>query len=197
MQIETGLIFGTDEYLDLVKKEFFDEKIEKKRCFMETSEKAILMNFKYFYCTNFETVKEFKGIHFKNNNLEKDFFFDYNDLFIKKNNKYYFLIAFRPSSVTNWIIGYPFFKKFEFVFQPEQKLIGTYIDYPKNKNDGNNINTSMIVLCCVVGLLAIIIFVLGFILYKLLTKKLKKKRANELDDNFDYDTPAEDNKLIN
>ena len=197
MQIETGLIFGTDEYFDIVKKEFFDEKINQKQCFMDTSTKSINIDFKYFYCTNIETVKQFKGIHFKSNVLEKDFYFDYNDLFLKINNKYYFLIAFRPSTVTNWIIGYPFFKKYEFVFQPDQKLIGTYINYPKKKNDENNTNISMIILGCVVGLLAIIIFILGFILYKLLKKKLKKKRANELDDNFDYGTPPEDNKLIN
>ncbi len=58
-------------------------------------------------------------------------------------------------------------------------------------------NNSMVIMCLVVGVLAIIIFVLGFIIYKLLTKKLKKKRANELDDNFDYATSNEDNKLIN
>ena len=158
------------------------------------------MNFKYFYCTNFDTIKQFKGIHFKHNDLSIDFFLDYNDLFINKNNKYFFLIAFKPSSNTNWIIGYPFFKKFEFVFQPEGKLIGTYFDYPKNKNTSNNnngLNTSMILLICFVGILLIIIFVLVYFLYKLITKKFKKKRANELDDNFDYSPPTDDNKILN
>ena len=197
MQIEKGFIFATDEYFDLVKKEFFDEKIEKKECFLDTSISSKYLNFKYFYCLNYDTIKQFKGIHFKHNTLDKDFFFDYNDLFLQKNNKYYFLIVFRPSSITNWIIGFPLFKKYEFVFQPEQKLIGTYIDYPKRKNEDNSMNNSMVIMCLVVGVLAIIIFVLGFIIYKLLTKKLKKKRANELDDNFDYATSNEDNKLIN
>ena len=164
---------------------------------MEESINSSNINFKYFYCTNFETIKQFKGIHFKSNSLDKDFFLDYNDLFLQKNNKYYFLIVFRPSTITNWIIGFPYFKKYEFVFQPEQKLIGTYIDYPKKKNDDNSMNNSMVIMCLVVGVLAIIIFVLGFIIYKLLTKKLKKKRANELDDNFDYAASNEDNKLIN
>ena len=195
--IEAGLIFGTTEYFDIVKKEFFDEKVNQKECFMKESHNSSNINFKYFYCTNLETIKQFKGIHFKSNSLDKDFFFDYNDLFLQKNNKYYFLIVFRPSSITNWIIGFPLFKKYEFLFQPEQKLIGTYIDYPKRKNEDNSMNNSMVIMCLVVGVLAIIIFVLGFIIYKLLTKKLKKKRANELDDNFDYVTSNEDNKLIN
>ena len=201
MQIETGLIFGTDEYFELVRKEFFDEKISKKECFLDISKSSISLNFKYFYCINFDTIKQFKGIHFKHNDLSKDFFFDYNDLFINKNNKYFFLIAFKPSSNTNWIIGFPFFKKFEFVFQPEGKLIGTYFDYPKNKNTSNNnngLNTSMILLICFVGILLVIIFILVYFLYKLITtKKLKKKRANELDDNFDYSPPTDDNKILN
>ena len=202
MQIETGLIFGSDEYFELVKKEFFDEKIDKKECFLDTSQLSLNMNFKYFYCTNLDSIKQFKGIHFKHNDLDKDFFFDYNDLFIKKNNKYFFLIAFKPSSNVNWIIGYPFFKKYEFVFQPDKKLIGTYINYPNNKNeevnnDDKGNNTSVIILSCFVGLLVIAVFILSFFVYKLITKKLKKKRANELDDNFDYTAPVEDNQLFN
>ena len=199
MQIETGLIFGTDEYYKIVKKEFFEEKMNKSECYEETSTSSVSMNFKYFYCTNYESIKEFKGIHFKNNDLDKDFFFDYNDLFIKKNNKYYFLIAFRPSTNVNWIIGYPFFKKYEFVFQPDKKIIGTYIAYPKvsTNDNGNKTNTSVILLICLVCVLFVVISVLSIFLFKLLKKKLKKKRANELDDNFDYSPPVEDNKIIN
>ena len=202
MQIETGLIFGTDEYYKLVKKEFFDQKINEAKCYQDTSTSSNYINFKYFYCTDFESVKEFKGIHFKHNDLDKDFFFDYNDLFIKKNNKYYFLIAFRPSTNVNWIIGYPFFKKYEFVFQPDKKLIGTYIAYPKgsiNDDDdkNNKKNISIIFLICLVCLLFIVISVLAVFVYKLLKKRLKKKRANELDDNFDYSPPSDDNKIIN
>jgi len=199
MQIETGLIFGTDEYYKIVKKEFFEEKMNKSECYEETSKSSVSMNFKYFYCTNYESIKEFKGIHFKNNDLDKDFFFDYNDLFIKKNNKYYFLIAFRPSTNVNWIIGYPFFKKYEFVFQPDKKIIGTYIAYPKvsTNDNGNKTNTSVILLICLVCVLFVVISVLSIFLFKLLKKKLKKKRANELDDNFDYSPPVEDNKIIN
>ena len=47
MQIETGLIFGTDEYFELVKKEFFDEKISQNKCFLEISKSSIKLNFKY------------------------------------------------------------------------------------------------------------------------------------------------------
>ena len=199
MQIETGLIFGSDEYFELVQHEFFEEKIEKNLCFQNTSTSSSYLNFKYFYCINSEVIKEFKGIHFKNNDLSTDFFFDYNDLFIKKNDKYYFLIAFRPSSNTNWVIGYPFFKKYEFVFEPDKKLIGTYINYPNNngKNKDGNDKTSVYLLIGFVVLLSAIILVLSYFLYKLITKTLKKKRANELDDNYDYTPPLEDNKLIN
>ena len=205
MQIETGLIFGTEEYFDLVKKEFFEEKISQNECFLDTSTSTYYLNFKYFYCSNIDTVKQFKGIHFKNNDLDKDFFFNYNDLFLKRNNKYYFLIAFRPSSNVNWIIGYPFFKKYEFVFQPDKKLIGTYISYPKakdekNNNDKDNTNdnhTSVIILSCFVGIFAITIIILLVFLFKKFSKNFKKKRANELDDNFDYTSPPEENKLFN
>ena len=55
----------------------------------------------------------------------------------------------------------------------------------------------MILLICFVGILLVIIFILVYFLYKLITKKFKKKRANELDDNFDYSPPTDDNKILN
>ena len=187
----------------MVKTEFFEEKISQKECFLDTSISSSYLNFKYFFCSNLDTIKQFKGIHFKNNDLDKDFFFDYNDLFLKRNSKYYFLIAFRPSTNVNWIIGYPFFKKYEFVFQPDKKLIGTYIDYPKikdknnndkNKDDNNDNHISVIILSIFVGLFAITIVILSVFLFKKFSKNFKKKRANELDDNFDYSSPPEENK---
>jgi hypothetical protein len=208
MEIETGLIFGSDEYYEIVQKEFFNEKISKKQCFNATSTKTDKLSFKYYYCTDYEAIKSFKGIHFKINDLNKDFFFDYNDLFLKKDNKYYFLIAFRPSTNVYWILGYPFFKKYEFVFEPDKKLIGTYFDYPKDSQSIQDDNeekdyTAVIILIVVVVVLLIIITLLIFFIYKLILKK-KKARANELDDNFEYkekqenqDKENNDDKLIN
>ena len=99
----TNIITGYGNYIEKTKK--CEMQIEKGFIFAtdETSISSKYLNFKYFYCLNYDTIKQFKGIHFKHNTLDKDFFFDYNDLFTKKNEKYYFLIVFRPSTNVNWI----------------------------------------------------------------------------------------------
>ena len=95
----------------------------------------------------------------------------------------------------NWIIGIPFLKKYRLSFDYEKKRIGFY------KNDGkiinNNINKdkkeekynffkSTIFKVILIVLFILIIFILGMLFQKYLQKP-RKKKVNELDDNYIYE----------
>ena len=85
-------------------------------------------------------------------------------------------------------------KRYIFSFDYDKKRIGYYINYNKEKeniNDENDkennlfLNKFFKVVIIIISI--IIIFVLGMI-FNNLFKKPKKKRANELDDEFEYNT---------
>ena len=83
-----------------------------------------------------------------------------------------------------WILGYPFLKKYRFVFDPEKKIIGI-----PNRNfiiKTKNLNKNQII---IIFLSLIIIFMLLiFIKFCLILKnKINRKiRANELEENYEY-----------
>ena len=93
----------------------------------------------------------------------------------------------------NWFLTYIFLKKYQFVFNPDTKIISFY-NKNLNIDEGNNTakrlknNINMKILYIVLIALSLIIFIVnGIILGKYFYKKNnKKKRANELDDNYEY-----------
>ena len=81
---------------------------------------------------------------------------------------------------STWILGKPFMKKYQLVFELDKKIIGLY----KENNDSNNKGFNIYLLLLIIALLVVIGLII-FIVYYL--KKMRKKRACELtDDNFDY-----------
>ena len=74
------------------------------------------MNIKSFPIINFE---------FGNGNLKYNITFDYNDLFMEFNAKYYFLIVFKNFKY-KWIFGELFFKKYQVIFDKNKKIFGFY-----------------------------------------------------------------------
>ena len=123
-------------------------------------------------------MKELKFTEKRHLNVQ--FIFNYKDLFYKYKNKYYYLVVFSDENF--WILGKPFFKKYQIIFDKDKKTIGYYKIY---KNDNNN-NFSFNKLFFVIIILIIIII---FLLYKIICKrenKSKKIRVNELIENYEY-----------
>ena len=114
-----------------------------------------------------------------------------------------FSIVFDEEETSHWIFGRIFLKKYQFVFDNDQKTI-TYVkkniinntnddnndknDNNNNKNDNyNNTNNNFkIWLIVILVVIIIMIGIFGIGLYIGLKIKKKKKRANELDDDYDY-----------
>ena len=170
-EIEYGVFIGSSNYKRIINDLFFNNLLKDNSC----SYLNIENDKKYFYyvCNSSINIKKFPNLKFYNSEMKYFFEFDYEDLFIKKDDKYYFIIAFIENEMKEWIFGRPFFKKFPIIFDQEKKLIGIY-----NKV----INFSILILI----LLGIIIIFLVLYILKFALKKNKRVKADELLDDLDY-----------
>ena len=174
----------------------------------DSCKEEIINNNYVFYCKK-DVIKNFKSIYFtfkdqqyyqygKLNNLSM--WFNYNDLFIKDNNNnnndniYYFKIIFKKNN--DWIFGKPVFKKYTIIFDQDKKMYGIYnnsnnIDIDI-KNEDENINDNKrnnnYILWIIIIILGLFVIIESFILIKKLIIKPRNKRANELKDEYDYET---------
>ena len=121
--IEYGILYSTKNYKAMIDKEFFSEYVKNFKCkFKEVNiEKSIKGDYLY-YCDKDINISKLK-------NVNMTFEFDYNDLFELHDDKYYFLVLMRKESDI-WYLGKPFFKKYQLIFNQDNKVIGFY-DYKK------------------------------------------------------------------
>ena len=189
------LIIAPNKYKMLIQSDFFGKYILKNICHYYYDNEL-----EGFYCDKSENftisnLKEFPTIYFENIRFNYTFELNYKDLFIEKDNKYYFLIICENGDVDDWFFGFTFIKKYQFAFNQDSKSINFYnqelsddeeneIIEDKGKNNINKFNMIYLILIIV----SWIIFIgLGLLLGKFLFNKYnKKKRANELDDNYEY-----------
>ena len=196
-----GFIVGTTNYLNYIKKNIFEKYIQTKQCKKEDfAERPNLVGeeYTYFYCEEslYDTMKSlFKKIIFKQaSSLSENFELNFNDVFIKQNNYLIFKIIFSKHLHSYWDLGKPFMKKYQFEFDFDHEKIG-YYKLPKSEEGDNNILKYFLISFGVVILSAILI-TLGVFLGRNYFK-LRKKRANELDDDFDYQQNKEVSPIIN
>ena len=189
LQFDSNIIIAPNEMGYFLEKQFFGEYISKNICFFNDT----TIN-KYIYCKNKQfDVKKFKSIYFKNVDLTIIFELSYKELFYINGDYIYFLIIFRQ--IDDWIFGDIFLKKYFLVFNQEAKTIGYYQGMEKEENEKKfKITLTHILLFLI--LLALI--VVGIVLY--IKKGPRKKKANELDDGYDYNQSINDqndkNKII-
>ena len=192
IQFDSRIIIAPNEMGDFLEKIFFGEYISKNICFFNKTSIS-----KYIYCKNKKfDVKKFKSIYFKNVELNIIFELSFKELFYENGENIYFLIIFRP--VDDWIFGDIFLEKYHLVFNQEAKTIGYYqgMEKEETENDGKNSKITLTHLLLILILLAVI--VVGVVLY--IKKGPRKNRANELDDNYEYNESINEqtdkNKII-
>ena len=184
--ISVGINVKNEYYND-----FFRKRIDAGLC-----EEYIYNDFYIYSCINDDKkvkFNELKDFHFYQYELEYDFRFNSNDLFITFEDRKYFLITYKINSMTT-TFGKPFFKKYTMVFNPDNKQIGHYIKEKQiSEEKRGKSDWKTILLIIVILILLIIISVLGYMINKIFKRK---KRKNELDENFDY-IPENSNLLVN
>ena len=177
ISIEINYILSTPQYYKLFKDIF------GRKCGPFSFEND-LQGFRCSKDINIELTPEIK---FYNKELNTTFILDYNDLYMEKDNYLYFLVVnyfdYEPGY---WILGKPFLKKYLFLFDSDNKMIGfyKYSDNNDNNTSSNKISSYYVSIIMNV-LLGIIVIILIFIFYHYIMKK-RRIRANELEDTFNY-----------
>ena len=154
---------------------FFNQFYKDNKCVQYKNSNKNILN---IVCDENISLKNFPKIYFEHKIFNYTFEFNSDELFIKINKKLYFLILFHTYN-NEFILGEIFFKKYQMVFDQDNKLIGFY-----GKIEQNNSHLFYKIIFLI--FMIIIVGILLFLLYKYIILKPRKKRVYELEDNFDY-----------
>ena len=180
-KIKTIATFSID--INLIEGPHEVRNIFLEKVFIDSKCKEGLLEYKYIYVCNQDIdYSKFPDLKFYNRELNYTFILNKDDLFMKRNNKIYFLMVFQKGTddmfFRYWILGKPFMKKYNLIFDAEQQIIGIYKQEIKNK--------SLPFILIIILLLLIIIAI--YILFKYIKIYHRKKRVYEIDENYEYIT---------
>ena len=213
---DTTLFFGTLTFKLNIDENFFNEYFKQGIC--QVKNMTLFRDIMYYSCDDSISgegglkfnANMFPNITFEFRNYDLNFTLKYKDLFIQDiNNKniYNFLFVFDRKRIyinkdeDRFILGMKFFEKFQFEFNNEKKIITHYIKKQEmnkctkcNENFPNSQNGDykIILIICLIIIFGVILFVLGMIFQKKLLKFPRKTRANELDEDYDYQAKNEE-----
>ena len=207
---EIGFIIGPTEFFNSIKNIFFQKHIEDNICKINKIKNYF---YNYIECeyNNIQfKVSSFPKICFEHIGFETKFNLTYKDLFIvdKINNRYIFLI-FNRDHFSDWVLGTIFFRKFQLVFNEDFKTIGFYksfnylYDNYNNKKDNKMIQENKneiikyIFLVILLVIFSFLLIIFGMYFQRKCFNKNRKIRANELEENFSYESKLNNDKNNN
>ena len=207
IKFNSEFIIGSVTFRDEVDRIFFNEMISNYLCRVDSIQEHIYLSKDSVYsCENNEIVKEkikkFPTLYFEIKEYNLKFLFNY-----KFNNRLYFLIIFKSSV---WEFGELFLRKYTTSFNYDGNFISFYkqqvdeinkktdiidpelkpSEEPSNdpfeKNEENiKKNNIRIIVEIIMGIIILITAVI-IVIFIIRWKKARKKRADELDDEYDY-----------
>ena len=196
---ENNYITCTESYFNSIKNTFFKSLIENNIC--NIIEKIQPMSSSIIVCNKDikDKLSEFPKLLFYHEELDFIFELTYNDLFIEYNDKILFLVIYNAYGQNLWSLGKIFMMKYPFIFDYDKKAISFVNIFNINKSDNNknsendqpSTNYAKIIIIILLILFGIII---GIIIGRIIWYKQRKKRANELEDDYEYNN---DNKKEN
>ena len=190
----TKVLFYHELGVVLVGKNFFENIIDmffQKYLDSICTREWIPGQYSYIHCNSdkfTESIQNsFPTIYFKSIEMEYIFELSSKDLFSKqKDGNTYFLVFFdlNIGSSSYIKIGKPFLKKYTLTADNSNKKISLFLVDNDDKK-GKNKNILIIIILCVI--IFIFLGLLSFFGYKLIKiSKKTKKRANELEEDYDY-----------
>lgn len=192
-RIEFGFIRVTSEMEKYIKKFFFDSLITANKCFRKSVYYSGFQMY-YYYCNKDADLNNFQPWKFAINDFEMNFTFTKEDLFLDIGDKYLFLMTFEITA-TNLILGYPFFKKYNFIFNQDSKTLGYFIKKSEEISK-DSIKIPVIYIIIIILVLSIVLIGLGIFAYTYFcVNKKKKKMAKELTEDIE-DNPQNKEGLI-
>ena len=196
-------IVGNYRYMDIIEKTFFWPYMTKNIC-----QKKIANNKFYYYACkvfslSFNEIKEnFPSLYFTQNEFKFTFELTPQDLFVQIGDEIFFLIVFYKNNPTNsFLLGNIFLQKYFFGFDNESKKISFFREN-QNKdgtNSDNIVNDKEVIAVhwynssntIIVMIFLIIIFSISCFYYGKKIYNRRKLRANELEDQFEYKSPLD------
>ena len=198
---DSGLIIAPFVFKDIIFKLFFKDRINKK-CFSEDFK--LRSEYSYYYCNNNDEIKndikKMESLKFILKNENFTFEIKPEQLWYEYKDKLYYLVLFpriEKELDPFWKLGIPFLKNYDLIFDKESKTLNVYTQKVSSENKTNYLKYLIIIFVIVVFIVIIILIVIN---YNLIKKLPRKKRANELEDTYEYLQETEKNgnsKLIN
>ena len=200
--LNIGLIIGVKEYRDFIEKYFFNEYINMNIC--QKNKTDFDYNIFIIYSCNEDekfNLEKFPPLNFNIKSENINFEFTYKDLFKKINNKYYFMIIFQTYDAGSWIIGKHFYLKYTLVYNGDAKTIGFYNKNNISEKKGNNkllfeLNAFKIIIIIILFLTFIFLVIRISYYFGKRFNLIRKKHANELDDNYEYNSYTDKYKIF-
>ena len=169
--LKNFFIFGTNEYFGLIEELFFKKYINEQICHKKVHKYKNIIY--YFICyINGNKVREiffnnFPSLTFYQKQMNYNFTLDAKDLFtiIPDNNRILFNIGFTNNSKI-WILGKPFFKKYQITSNIKSNKIIYYSNSSLNVKEikSNEISRKLLVII-------FIVFISGFLFGKIICFK--------------------------
>lgn len=193
--IDNNYIISEFEYYNKIKELFFKKYLDNDICIEKSSQSEKYKKYIIICDLSFEdNLKNFPTLFLYSRQLSFTFNLDYNDVFYIDNNKIYFLIV-GSEIKESWILGKMFMKKYPFIFDQDKKSIyfihlNKYKDQSNNngpKENENNINIWKNVFLFSSIFLLFIGIIIGIFIGGKIWKKHRKKKANELNDEDNYE----------
>jgi len=170
-----GLI-SNNQIKENIDNYFFEKYFKENKCFYDKFNEN--NNIIFYYCNKNVDISKFNDFNFYKKEMNYTFSLNYKDLFIELDEKYYFLIFFNKNEKSNWIFGEIFFRKYQMTFEQDKKLIGFYVGKKKISSENTYFLIIVFLLILILGLI--------YIIYNLLIKRPRRKKANELMEDYDY-----------
>ena len=173
-EVEQKFFVSNSEYKYKVQNEFFFK--HNDTCKRESTNIEKYKSIYYYVCDKNVDLNDMKPLTFYIKHNEFNFTFLPSELFIEFKEKKFFIVVFTNEINSQWTVGRYFLKKYQLYFDRDKKVIGYY------KNGKKNYNLYFFLL--IITLVIIIIILIYYIQYHI--KKSRKKRMNEIEDEFDY-----------
>ena len=192
ININQYIILSPLIYFYKIKTYFFDYYIKEGICKINEG-----IEYKTISCEKskkfgIDNLKKFPSLFMEHHEFNYTFEFTYEDLFLEKDNNYWFLVALSSfkNDLEEWNMGIIFLRKYNLIFNQDTKIISFY-----NTNiiieDIDDKKWNRIALIAILTIILIGIFFIIGIIYIYICKKLfksykGKKRINHIYDNSDY-----------
>jgi len=193
--------FVTKEYFESIKSTFFKKFIDDGTCKIQKL-KEFYLRYQFIVCkkNNFEQeISKFPSLILWNKDYQYKFELTYKDCFKEVNGEIMFLLFYDPWSPDLFKFGKNFLKKYQFIYNYESVKIG-FMDFSRKsesqeqedenqrqKEEQKSFEIKQLIWIFIL-LVLLIGIVIGVFVGKKIWDKARKKRANELLDDYDYES---------